>query len=80
MFFFLVLLTLCIIQYKNKTVMASARSLINLYRDIYPGLLHSMLRGKTAAMEVSRNEVDQITFFSRSLSRVARDTLLTLVL
>lgn len=42
-------------KYRHKIVVAGARSIVNLYRDVYPELLHRRLRGRTAAIEVSED-------------------------
>jgi protein SDA1 len=45
-------------KFKHKGVMIAARGLINAYREINPQLLHRSLRGREAAMAVSRGEVN----------------------
>lgn len=41
-------------KFKHKGVMIAARSLINAYREIDPQLLHRSLRGREAAMNMSK--------------------------
>lgn len=44
-------------KFKNKGVMIAAHSLINVYREIDPQLLHRSLRGREATMALSRGEL-----------------------
>eukprot|EP00747_Dinoflagellata_sp_TGD_P208258 gnl/TRDRNA2_/TRDRNA2_81776_c0_seq1.p1 gnl/TRDRNA2_/TRDRNA2_81776_c0~~gnl/TRDRNA2_/TRDRNA2_81776_c0_seq1.p1 ORF type:complete len:747 (+),score=180.16 gnl/TRDRNA2_/TRDRNA2_81776_c0_seq1:134-2374(+) len=44
-------------KFKNKGVSVAARSLINVYRELHPQLLHRSLRGREATMALSRGEV-----------------------
>ncbi|CAE8702835.1 unnamed protein product, partial [Polarella glacialis] len=44
-------------KFKNKGVSMAARSLINTYRELHPQILHRSLRGREAAMALSRGEV-----------------------
>eukprot|EP00933_Yihiella_yeosuensis_P016043 TRINITY_DN13850_c1_g2_i1.p1 TRINITY_DN13850_c1_g2~~TRINITY_DN13850_c1_g2_i1.p1 ORF type:complete len:746 (+),score=163.71 TRINITY_DN13850_c1_g2_i1:184-2238(+) len=44
-------------KFKNKGVMMAAKSLINTYRELHPQLLHRSLRGREAAMALSRGDV-----------------------
>lgn len=46
-------------RHKNKGVIMACRSLINLYREKDPELLHRSLRGRHAAMALSRGEIDK---------------------
>jgi len=45
-------------KFKHKGVMIAARGLMNAYREINPNLLHRSLRGREAAMAVSRGEAN----------------------
>lgn len=44
-------------KFKHKGVMIAARGLMNAYREINPQLLHRSLRGREAAMAVSRGDL-----------------------
>merc|ERR1719473_2158891 len=44
-------------KFKHKGVMIAARSMINAYREIDPQLLHRSLRGREAAMAMSKGEL-----------------------
>eukprot|EP01071_Lankesteria_metandrocarpae_P006196 Lankesteria_metandrocarpae@DN4271_c0_g1_i1.p1 len=48
--------TLLLRSYKNKDVQNTLRALINLYREIYPSLLHKNLRGKEGQTNVIAGE------------------------
>mmetsp|Transcript_85216 Transcript_85216/g.182645 ORF Transcript_85216/g.182645 Transcript_85216/m.182645 type:complete len:693 (+) Transcript_85216:1-2079(+) len=52
-------------KFKSKSVSIAARSLINTYRELHPQLLHRSLRGKEAAMAISRGEVQAPLFGSQ---------------
>jgi len=55
-------------KFKNKGVAMSARSLINTYRELHPQLLHRSLRGREAAMAVSRGDVSAPQFGEQKAS------------
>jgi len=61
-------------KFKHKGVMIAARSLINAYREVDPQLLHRSLRGREAAMALSRGEV-QAPQFGVTAAREAIDGL-----
>lgn len=59
---------------KNKGVMMAARSLISLYRDMNPELLHRKERGRTAAMDLADGKATKILGYGeqvRAASSVA---------
>jgi len=45
-------------KFKDKGVIIACRSLLNLFREVNPGLLHRSLRGKEAAMAHSRGDLE----------------------
>jgi len=55
-------------KYRNKGVSSAARSLINAYRELHPQLLHRSLRGREAAMALSRGEVRAPQFGSNDVA------------
>merc|ERR1712232_256997 len=55
-------------KFKHKGVAMSARSLINAYRELHPQLLHRSLRGKEAAMALSRGQVLEPVFGETQVS------------
>merc|ERR1740138_1318029 len=55
-------------KFKRKGVAMASRSLINAYRELHPQLLHRSLRGREAAMAVSRGEVQAPQFGERQVA------------
>eukprot|EP00397_Hematodinium_sp_SG-2012_P020311 GEMP01020918.1.p1 GENE.GEMP01020918.1~~GEMP01020918.1.p1 ORF type:complete len:826 (+),score=214.73 GEMP01020918.1:32-2479(+) len=45
-------------KFKDKGVVVAAKSLLNLYREVNPAMLHRSLRGKEASMALARGELD----------------------
>eukprot|EP00922_Rhytidocystis_sp_ex-Travisia-forbesii_P017273 GHVS01025785.1.p1 GENE.GHVS01025785.1~~GHVS01025785.1.p1 ORF type:complete len:792 (+),score=116.26 GHVS01025785.1:169-2544(+) len=58
-------------NFKHKGVVGAARSLINLFRELYPSLLHRRLRGKEAAMNVSAKEDNRLQYGERKVTTTA---------
>merc|ERR1719215_1774313 len=55
-------------KFKHKGVTMAAKSLINTYREIDPQLLHRSLRGRQAAMAISRGELVAPQFGSKDIN------------
>lgn len=55
---------------KSKAVMMAARSLISLYREVAPEMLHRKDRGKTASLELQLNERKGLPVFGVESSTV----------
>jgi len=60
------------VDFKNKSVVMAARSLLNLYRQIYPSLLLKKFRGKEASIAVS-SATDKKPEFGRQIVHTTID-------
>jgi len=53
-------------KHKNKGVMSASKSLINVYRELHPQLLHSSLRGREASVALGAGELAEGPQFGAS--------------